>query len=172
MFSIGDKVIHRTRGAGAITGEKEMQITERPKHYLVIQMLGSSSTLMVPADQAEERLRPACKKAELRLLLTSELSEEPEELPQDYKKRKKLVENKLKSGKTEDWIEMVRDLTYRGEKTQLSTGDQQLLDQAMDLLTGELALAQGIPQDQAELHLNAMLHHRDELADHQGESPE
>lgn len=167
MFSVGDKVIHRTRGAGAITGKKEMQIAERPEHYLVIQMLGSSSTLMVPANQAEERLRPACKKAKLRRLLTSELSEEPEELPQDYKKRKKLVENKLKSGKTEEWIEMVRDLTYRGEQTHLSTGDQQLLDRAMDLLAGELALAQEVPQDQAVLHLNTMLQRRDELADHQ-----
>jgi len=172
MFSIGDKVIHRTRGAGAITGKKEMQIAERPKHYLVIQMLGSSSTLMVPADQAEERLRPACKKAKLRRLLTSELSEEPQELPQDYKKRKKLVESKLKSGKTQEWIEMVRDLTYRGEQTHLSTGDQQLLDRAMDLLAGELALAQEVPQDQAVLHLNAMLQRRDELVDHQNESPE
>jgi CarD family transcriptional regulator len=170
MFAVGDKVIHYTRGAGVITDKKEMRITETPRRYLVLQMLGSTSTLMVPTDQAEERLRPACKKTKLRRLLASELASEPEELPGDYKKRQKHLEGKLKSGETTEWIEVVRDLTYRDEQKQLSTGDRQLLDRAMDLLAGELALAHGVPQEQAMPRLKSLIQRRDELAEHQSES--
>ena len=169
MFVVGDKVIHCTRGAGIITAKKEMQLTEAPQRYLVIQLLGSTSTLMVPTDQAEERLRPACKKTKLRRLLASELAGEPEELPGDYKKRQKYLEGKLKSGETTEWIEVVRDLTSRDEQKQLSTGDRQLLDRAMDLLAGELALARGIPLAEAMPRLKAVVQHRHELADRQGE---
>jgi len=170
MFSIGDKVMHCSHGAGVITEKKEMQITDTPHCYLVIQMLGSNSILMVPTDQAGERLRPVRKRATLHRLLTSELAGEPEELPQDYKKRRKYLEHKIKSGETKKWIEVVRDLTYRDEQDHLSSADRQLLDRAMDLLSGELALAQGIPLEEAEPRLKSMIERRHELADHQIEN--
>ena len=170
MFAVGDKVMHCAHGAGVITEKKEMQITDTPRCYLVIQLLGSNSTLMVPTDRAEERLRPACKRATLRRLLTSELAGEPEELPGDYKERQKHLEDKLKSGETIEWIEVIRDLTFRGEQDRLSSGDRQLLDRAMGLLSGELALAQGVPLEEAEPRLQSMVERRHELADHQGES--
>ncbi len=170
MFSVGDKVMHCAHGAGIITEKKEMQITDTPHCYLVIQMLGSGSTLMVPTNQAKARLRPARKGANLRRLLTSELAGEPEELPRDYKKRQKLVEEKLKSGETREWIGVVRDLTHRAEQDPLSTGDRQLLDRATDLLSGEIALAQGVPHEEASQGLKSMIDHRHELADHQVES--
>jgi CarD family transcriptional regulator len=169
MFSVGDKVMHCTHGAGVITEKKKMHITDTPHCYLVIQLLGSDSTLMVPKDQAEERLRPVCKGATLRRLLTSELAGEPEKLPQDYKERQKCIEGKLKSGETQVWIEVVRDLTWQSKQKPLSQGDQKLLDRAMDLLSGELALAHGIPLEEAEPRLDSMVQRRHELADGQGE---
>jgi len=165
VFSVGDKVIHCAQGAGVITEKKDMQITEVPKSYLVIRMLGSGSTLMVPSDKAEQRLRPACRRTALRRLLTVELASEPMKLPQDYKERAKHVESKLKSGETKEWVEVVRDLTYRDEQGSLSTGDRQLLDRAIDLLSGELALAQGIDQEEAMFRLKSVAQRRDELAD-------
>jgi CarD family transcriptional regulator len=170
MFSVGDKVMHCTHGAGVITEKKEMHIIETPHCYLVIQLLGSGSTLMVPTEQAEERLRPAYKRATLRRLLTNELTSEPQELDKDYKIRQKHLEGKLKSGETQEWIEVVRDLAYRAEQNSLSTGDRQLLDRAMDLLSGELALAQGIPLTEAGPRLKSMVERRHDVADHQVES--
>jgi len=170
MFSVGEKVMHCAHGAGVITEKKEMQIVETPKRYFVIQLLGSDSTLMVPTDQAEERLRPACKRAALRRLLISELTSEPEELPGDYKMRQKYLENKLKSGETQGWIEVVRDLTFQGEQKPLSQGDQKLLDRAMDLLSGELALAQGISVVEAKPRLESIIRRQHKLVEHQDES--
>ena len=163
MFSVGDKVMHYAHGAGVITEKKEMQITDTPHCYLVIQMLGSNSTLMIPTDRAKESLRPVSERTTLRRLLTSELAGEPEELSGDYKERQKHLIDKLKSGETTEWIEIVRDLTFRSEQGHLSLGDRQLLDRAMGLLSGELALAQGVPLEEAEPRLKSMVERRHEL---------
>jgi CarD family transcriptional regulator len=165
MFAVGDKVIHCSQGAGIITEKKEMQVTEAPKSYFVIRMIGSDSTLMVPLDKAEERLRPACKGAVLRRLLMDELVDEPQKLPQDYKERRKHIESKLKSGETKEWVEVVRDLMHRDEQRSLSTGDRKLLDRAIDLLSGELALAQEVDQAEAISRLKSIAQSGSELAD-------
>ena len=170
MFSVGDKVMHCAHGAGVITEKKEMQITDTPHYYLVIQMLSSNSTLMIPTDRAKESLRPVSERTTLRRLLTSELAGEPEELSGDYKERQKHLIDKLKSGETIEWIEIVRDLTFQSEQGHLSLGDRKLLDRAMGLLSGELALAQGVPLEEAEPRLKSMVERRHELADHQSES--
>jgi CarD family transcriptional regulator len=171
MYSVGDKVMHCAHGAGVITDKKEMQITDTPHCYLVIELLGSGSTLMVPTDQAEERLRPACERVELRRLLTSELAGDPQEMPGDYRERQKYIEEKLKSGKTKAWIGVIRDLAERAEQNPLSSGDQKYLDRAVDLVSGELALAQGIPQQEAMPRLKSMVERRHQLADRPIESP-
>ena len=166
MFSVGDNVMHCTHGAGVITEKKEMQITDTPHCYLVIQLLDSNSTLMVPTDRAEH-LRPVSERATLRRLLTSELAGESEELDQDYRKRTKQVEDKVKSGGAKEWIEIIRDLTCREDQGLLSSADRRLLDRAMDLVSGELALAYGLLQEDARSHLKSMVQRRHELAEHQ-----
>jgi RNA polymerase-interacting CarD/CdnL/TRCF family regulator len=167
MFSVGDKVVHRVHGAGIITGKKERQITKTPNRYLVIEMPKFDSTLMVPADKAGQCLRPVSKMVALRRLLTDTLTGQPNKLPKDYRERAEQIENKLKSGETKKWIEVVRDLTYRQEQGCKSKVDQRLLDRTMHLLAGEFALAQGIDPEKAEDHLASVVQCHHELQDQQ-----
>lgn len=167
MFSVGDEVVHRVHGAGIITGKKERQLTETPHRYLVIEMPKFDSTLMVPTDKAGQCLRPISKMVTLRRLLTDTLTGQPNKLPKDYKERAEQIENKLKSGETKNWIEVVRDLTHRREQGWKSKVDQRLLDRTMHLLAGEFALAQGIDPEKAEIHLAAVVERRHELQDQQ-----
>lgn len=167
MFSVGDKVVHRVHGAGIITEKKEMQITETSNRYLVIEMLGSHSTLMVPTNKAEKCLRTVSKTTTLRHLLMDILAGEPGNLPKDYKERAEQTGSKLKSGKTKRWVEVVRDLTYLKEQRPLGQTDRQGLNQAMHLLANELALAQGIDPENAESHLASMIQRRHEFKDQQ-----
>lgn len=94
MFSVGDEVVHRVHGAGIITKKKEMQMTEPPHRYFVIEMVGPHSTLMVPIDEAEQCLRPVSKMTTLRRLLMDILAGEPGNLPKDYKERAEQTGNK------------------------------------------------------------------------------
>ena len=120
-------------------------------------MEGSPSTLIIPADRAEQRLRPVSKVAKLRRLLKSKLAGKPRELSSDYKKRTERIGSKLQSGEIEEWIEVVRDLSYRGQQGSLSASDKRQLNRAVDLLSGELALAQGIGQEEAKLRLSSIV---------------
>jgi CarD family transcriptional regulator len=169
MFSVGDEVVHRVHGAGIITDKKEMQITETSNRYLVIDidMPESDSTLMVPTDEAEQRLRPVCKMMTLRHLLTDILTGQPNKLPKDYKKRQERINNKLKSGEISKWIEVVRDLTYRREQGRRSKIDRRLLKRARHLVAGELAMAQGIEPEKAESRLTFIVEHPNEFKDQQ-----
>jgi len=153
MFYVGDQVIHRVHGAGVITAEKEMRVTETSDIYLVIQMTGSNSTLMIPTDQAELCLRSVSPRAELASLLTDYLPSKPESLPKDYQDRNRFVEGKLKSGEAKMWIEIIRDMAYYKEQKSLSLSDRRLLERAMNLLTEELALARGTELEEAKTHL-------------------
>jgi CarD family transcriptional regulator len=170
MFSVGDKVVHRVHGAGIIIGKKHVQITEISNRYLVLEMLGSHSTLMVPTDNAEKHLRPPSKMTTLRHLLMDILTREPSNLPKDYKERAEQIRSKLKSGKTKKWIEVVRDLTYLKEQRPLGQTDRRGLNQAMHLLTTELALVQGIEPEKAESHLTSIVQHRHEFKDQQADT--
>jgi CarD family transcriptional regulator len=172
MYSVGDKVVHFTHGAGVITEEKVMEVVAEPEDYLVIQMLRLDSTLMVPSEGADERLRPACEKIELGRLLADELANKPAKLPKNYKKRTKHVEKMLKTGETVEWIKVVRDMTHRDEQKPLSTGDRKLLDRATELLAGELALAHGISLEEAVVHLQSMVRRREELVEQEVSSPD
>ena len=167
MFSVGDKVVHRVHGAGIITGRKEKQLTETPHRYLVMEMVGPHSTLMVPIDRAEQCLRPVSKMTTLRRLLMSILAREPDNLSKDYKVRAEQTGSKLKSGKVERWIEVVRDLTYLKEQRPLGQTDRRGLNRAIHLLAAELALAQGIDQEKAEILLMSVVERRHELQDQQ-----
>ena len=166
-FSVGDKVIHRIHGAGVITGKKRMRVTEKPAPYLVIDLLRSRSIMMVPMDKAEQRLRPVSKVARLRRLLVEKLAGRPGQLPRDYRERAEQINDKLKSGQVTKWIEVIRDLRHRHEQRPLSPGDRKLLDRAMDLLSGELALAQGIDPVGAESRLASIFQRRHEFGDRQ-----
>jgi CarD family transcriptional regulator len=167
MFSVGDEVVHRVHGAGIITEKKELQITETSNRYLVIDMPECDSTLMVPTDKAEQRLRPVSKMTTLHHLLTNILTGQPNKLPKDYKERRERINNELKSGEIRKWIEVVRDLTHRREQGRKSKVDRRLLKRATHLLAGELALAQGIDPQKAEIHLASIVERRHELKDQQ-----
>jgi len=167
MFSVGDEVVHRVHGAGIITEKKEMQIAEASNRYLVIEMPESDSTLMVPTDKVEQRLRPVSKMTALRHLFTEVLTGQPNKLPKDYKERAEQVNNKLKSGDIKKWIEVVRDLTHRREQGRKSKVDERLLERTTHLLAGELALAQGIDPEKAESRLAFIVEHPNEFKDRQ-----
>jgi CarD family transcriptional regulator len=167
MFSVGDEVVHRVHGAGIITEKKELQITETSNRYLVIEMPESDSTLMVPTDKADQRLRPVSKMMTLRHLLADILTGQPNKLPKDYKKRQERINNKLKSGEISKWIEVVRDLTHRREQGRKSKVDKRLLERTTHLLAGELALAQGIDPEKAENRLAFIIEHPNEFKDQQ-----
>ena len=85
MFSVGDKVIHPSYGAGTVLEINEKQIGEQQRNYYVIELLAQAGTLMVPVSRASELgLRSPVERPEHVLTI---LSSEPGSLSNDHRER-------------------------------------------------------------------------------------
>jgi CarD family transcriptional regulator len=155
VFSIGDKVIHRSYGAGTILEINDKQIGEQQCTYYIIELLNQAGTLMVPVSRASElglRL-PVEQPDDVLTVLTSE----PGLLSNDHRERQELISTDIRSGDVVKITEAVRDLAYREREDKLTEADLKLYRQAQDLLVGELALSQDVDMETARAQVTSVL---------------
>ena len=152
MFDIGDAVYHPTNGAGVIARLQTMPTLKKGQQFYRIRMLGRGRTvLMVPVKKAEELgLRKAVAREEIDHVLHI-LSGDPTELPKKHKRRYKVCQDKLDTADTIQIAEVVRDLAWRRHKHEkLNVPGRRIYKKAMNLLVGELAVAQDVSLQDAE----------------------
>jgi CarD family transcriptional regulator len=150
MFGIGDKVVHPTHGAGQVTGIKEQDLLEQYHRYYVIDLAVDDRTLMIPVSNAKEiGLRSISREAALSKVWRT-LSGAGESLSDDYKKRQKRVQKKLKTGDVIKVAEVIRDLSTRKREDHLTSFDTKLFERAQQFLASEVALAEGVQVSEAE----------------------
>ena len=144
MYAVGSKVVHPFRGAGTIIDIQQKRIGDITRTYYVIDtVVGKSMRLMVPVKLAEDgRLRPVGKEARLRKVLAARcMAYTEDEIPQDYRARKKVMSAKLRTGRFEEVASAVSALFHLSSRRRLGMTDRQMLDGGKDFLAGELALA-------------------------------
>ncbi len=157
MFETGDKVVHPGHGPGVITGIERRQMLGEEKQYYVIKILTGGGTLMTPVDRATEiGLRSTISNASVKRLLKS-LSDQPEELPDDFRERQAAIEERLRVGDVFSTALVVRDLAWYGQTRSLTKRDQQLMQQAEELIAAELALIEDIEVKEALEHLQTLV---------------
>ncbi len=157
MFETGDKVVHPGHGPGVITGIERRQMLGEEKQYYVIKILTGGGTLMTPVDRATEiGLRSTISNASVKRLLKS-LSDQPEELPDDFRERQAAIEERLREGDVFSTALVVRDLAWYGQTRSLTKRDQQLMQQAEELIAAELALIEDIEVKEALEHLQTLV---------------
>jgi CarD family transcriptional regulator len=140
-FSVGDKVMHPSLGAGQITGEEHRVLWSELKHYYVIKVLDTKTTVYVPISRMEELgVRPVMSPGKLSQVLGT-LEGVPDTLSNDYKKRQAGVQEKLETGLAVLVAEVVRDLTWHGRRRHLTQGDEALLRRGRERLVDEMACA-------------------------------
>ena len=159
MFDIGDAVYHPTNGAGVVSKLQKMPTLRKGQKFYKIKMLDKTNTvLMIPVRKAEEiGLRRAVTESQVDEVLDI-LASEPEELPQKHKSRYKVCQDKLDTGDARQIAEVVRDLTWRRiQEDRLNVPGRRIFKKAMRLLTGELAVVQGLELAEAEEQINEVL---------------
>jgi CarD family transcriptional regulator len=150
MFDVGDKVVHPAHGAGLVTGIKEQDFLEQYHRYYVIDLAVERRTLMVPVSKAEEiGLRSISQRAVLAQIWDT-LGTAADPLSDDYKKRQKRVQERLKTGDAIKVAEVIRDLSARKRDDHLTSFDKKLLEKAQQFLACEVALAEGVQVSEAE----------------------
>ena len=152
MFQPGDAVVHPVRGAGVIERIVEREWHGGTRRYYTISLVGQPGTrLMIPAVLADEMgVRHVVSEAKLACVWRV-FEKPPEELPEDHKERYKVIEDRLGSSEILDVAGIVRDLAWRQRvKGRLTIKCTRVYEQALGMLAGEVAAAQGISFDEAE----------------------
>lgn len=159
MFKQGDAVVHPARGVGIVTSVKERRLRGTSEQYYTVELLdGMGTRVMIPVS-AEDTLglRPGVKRSQLQGVWHV-LEAEPRKLPANFKERNQVVDERLSEGNILEVAAIVRDLADRErQQGELTVVTKRHLKRSLTMLAGEVAAAQGIEVDDAEVQIRARL---------------
>ncbi|MEZ4867768.1 MAG: CarD family transcriptional regulator [Caldilineaceae bacterium] len=141
-YEIGQSIVHPAHGPGEVVKVERMELVDGFRRYYVIRFANKELTVHIPFKRIEDLgLRTIMSVDKAKQVLAT-LQSLPHELPSDYKKRQKQLEELVFSGYPLKIAQAVRELTWRRQdKKQLSMEDRRLLEQGRELLIEEMSLA-------------------------------
>ncbi len=159
-FEIGDKVLHPIYGAGELVSIEQHGKDGNTESYYVIELLEGKGRLLSPVERSEELgLRKPVKKSQ-RWELSKVFSGRPRRLSEDYRKRRTVIEQRLREGSFPEVGRVVLDLSWVENQGRSTTGDRRLLKRAKELLAKELAASDGISEEEAMDSIDVALEQR------------
>jgi CarD family transcriptional regulator len=162
-FEVGDNVVYPHHGAGKVVKKEDKNILGEVRQYLTIKILHNDMTVMVPCENAGKAgLRRVIDEETVQKVLAV-LSDDVSEMPKNWNRRFKHNRDKIKTGDIYELAEVVRNLAIREQDKGLSTGEKQMYTRAKKILASELMYALEMTEDEAEAHLDGILH-RDSAA--------
>ena len=158
-FSINELVVYPAQGVGKVERIEEQEIGGAKAEFYIVRILSNNVTLMVPVANAQNvGLRGVCtkKKADSILAGLDDRSDFTGYSGQNWNRRYREYSEKLKSGELADVAYVLKELLLIGKDKELSFGEHRLLEQAMGLLTLELAHALDSDQDAVRERIEEM----------------
>ena len=155
MFQKGDHVICGASGICSVESITVMRMPgskENCEYYLLKPVFSPQSTVYIPVNCPEGRLRKALTKDEA-LKLIDEIPSLPEITIPDEKKLEYIYKDYLLSNNISRLVMLVKTI-YRRREKRIKKGnkstalDNRYFKQAEDFLNGELAVALSIPKDE------------------------
>lgn len=143
MYSVGDKVVCASHGAGKIVSVEQRQTLGRLREYLVITIPHSRMTVMIPVENAEFRLRKVISAGAVEEVLGI-LRCGTLKLPERWHDRSKCIREKLGTGDIHEVAEVVQYLAVRDADKGLALGERQLYKKAKGILASEIMYARDL----------------------------
>ena len=157
VFKVGETVVYPHHGAARIEEIKTRTIRGEEKLYLKLKVAQGDLVIEVPAENCDlVGVRDVVSKEGLDKVfevLRTPFAEEPT----NWSRRFKANLEKLHSGNVLKVAEVVRDLWRRERERGLSAGEKRMLAKARQILVSELALAEKVEEDRAEVLLDEVL---------------
>jgi len=159
-FELGDKVLHPIYGAGTLVSIEKRGQDGTISDYYVIELLQGKGRLLTPVGKSEELgIRKPVDKADRRGL-AKVFSGRPRKLSEDYRKRRIVIDQRLREGSFVEVGRVVRDLSWVESQGRSTTGDRRMLQRAKSLLAKELAASDGVSEEEALEKIVAALERR------------
>ncbi len=157
-FTVGETVVYPNHGAAVIEDIETRQIKGEDRLYLVLRIIGQNDLVVrVPANNLDlVGVRDVVDAAGLERVFDVLRAEHTEE-PSNWSRRYKANLEKLHSGNVIKVSEVVRDLWRRDRDKGLSAGEKRMLSKARSILVAELALAEDVAEEKAEVRLDEVL---------------
>lgn len=157
QLKIGDKVLHPVYGAGTLISIENRGTDGTTAKYYVIELVKGKGRLLTPVEKSEELgLRKPVEKRGRREL-SQVFSGRPRRLAEDYRKRRGIIDQRLREGSYVEVGRVVRDLSWVERQGRATTGDRRLLQRAKESLAKELAASDAISEEEAMERIDAAL---------------
>ena len=150
MFTSDDLVVYPAQGVGKIERIDSTSVGGIACELYIVRIRANNVTLMVPVNNAAHvGLRLLTPKDEATAILESlhSGSEKTIYTGQNWNRRFREYSERLKSPSLSVVAEVLRELLLIGRSKELSFGERRLLEQAMGLVTGELAEVLQLEED-------------------------
>ncbi len=148
QFKPGDKAVYPAHGVGEVKAIETREISGNKQTFYILRILDNGMTIMVPTQNV--------KSVGLREIIGEDQVEEVYEILQErditvdnqtWNRRYREYMDKIKSGSVYEIAEVLRDLSLLKFEKELSFGERKMLDTARTLLVKELAIAQGLGEE-------------------------
>lgn len=143
LFQSDDFVVYPAQGVGKIERVDHQEIGGISCEFYIVRIVANNVTLMVPVQNAANvGLRRLIDKEQAQTVLNQLLNAEDASVytGQNWNRRYREYSDKLKSSDPAEVAIVVRELLLIGRVKELSFGERRLLEQAMALVIGELAV--------------------------------
>ena len=155
-FSVGDKVAHPQHGVAVITGVKQIDLDGEERDYFVLDIFIEQLTVSVPMDSIDQSIRPVISKTAVSRVLRV-LRDEPQDAGSNWSRWYKVLGEKKDSGDIYQVAEVVRDLTHSQNRKGISPALKRMLSKSRQILTGEIAFALNVDQEEAAARVDKVL---------------
>jgi len=142
VFASGQLVVYPAQGVGKVERIERKNIGGVDANFYIVRILTNNITLMVPVSTAANvGLRTLCSpaKADEVLALLQDRSSFTGYIGQNWNRRYREYTDRLKSSDLADVSHVLKELILISNEKELSFGERRLLEQAMSLVTMELA---------------------------------
>ncbi len=149
MFQTDELVVYPAQGVGKIESIDHQEIGGSLCEFYIVRIIANNITLMIPVNNARNvGLRPVISTKEAKQILELLCKDEDVIIHtgQNWNRRHREYTEKLKSVDLKEVALVVRELLLIGKSKELSFGERRLLEQAMLLITGEIAEALGLDE--------------------------
>lgn len=161
MFHINQLVVYPAQGVGRVEAISSQEVGGTTNDFYVVRILNNDGTLLVPVKNAANvGLRTICDSEYGSYVLATmqDWSDFKGYAGQNWNRRYREYSDKLKTGKLEDVAYVLKELILISQDKDLSFGERRLLEQAMGLITMELACALGREQGEIQTEIENIFH--------------
>lgn len=154
MYSIGDKILYPSHGAGIIEGIEERVVLGKKHNYYILKMPSEDMTVMIPTEGCEGiGVRMIIEKEEALKVLEA-FRNEPVVLDDNWNRRQRENIVKIKSGNIYEVLSVVKALMLRDKTKGLSTSERKMLCTSKRIMTSEIVLSGAASLSDVESILN------------------